>query len=148
MKVEGGGHRGMTLVDLEQVCAEIGKDYDAALRMVRRLNDGVDREEAVAIVVRLLRGGNVTQTQGASTVENALAAIDARRREVADRLEGIDKEKTELKAEEKKLNKAAQALRSVTGTENREFFCDECNLPFASRQGLSTHKTKTHRKAS
>lgn len=138
----------MSVPDLEEVCERTGKDFDAALRMVRRLTDGVERDEAVAIVVRLLEERRPVVAEGSQTVENALAAIDARRREVADRLEGIDKEKTELKAEEKKLNKAAQALRSVTGAENREFFCDECNLPFASRQGLSTHKTKTHRKAS
>lgn len=134
----------MSADELERICEETGKPFDAALRLVRRLVDGVERDEAVAIVCKVI--GGVVSENGA-TVENALQAINARRKEVAKRLDGIDAEKKALKSEERKLNQAATALRKVTGEENREFYCDECELPFASRQGLNSHKTKMHKKA-
>jgi hypothetical protein len=74
-----------------------------------------------------------------------LKGIDARRISIGAELEQWAKRRDELKAEERSLNAAAKALRRITGAKNEAFTCDVCELPFASRQGLSTHKTRAHR---
>lgn len=135
----------VSLDALEAFCEREGKSWDAAQRMVRTFIDGVSPEEAALTVLKLLQPREVPVTDGSQTVQNALVALDARRKEVAARLEGIDREKAALKSEEKQLNQAATALRKVTGAKNEMFNCDICEMPFASRQGLATHTTRVHK---
>lgn len=141
-----------TMDDLEELCQREGKSWDAAQRLVKRLTDGVSIVEAAGLVGKLLVGNGkeraVTQTETSPMgggLEEILKGIDARRSAIGGRLERLAKEKRDLKDEEKKLNQAATALRRITGSKNELFNCDICELPFASRQGLASHKTKTHK---
>jgi hypothetical protein len=138
------------LDELEDACRARNKDPTVARRMVRRLQEGLDIREATAIVMHLVMGEGMSQGSNghnsAFSVDDALKGIDARRSAIAARLDAITKEKQDLRTEERTLNQAARALRKITGAANKEFYCDECELPFASRQGLATHKTRVHAK--
>lgn len=142
---------GASIDALKKFCDDEGKSWDAAKRMVGRLVDGIpDRDEAAALVLKLLQPREAPMSDGPQTVQNALVALEARRKEVSERLASIDKEKATLKAEEKQLDRAAKALRKATGNDSdpeATYECDLCDFASASKQGLAAHKTKKHQAA-
>jgi hypothetical protein len=81
------------------------------------------------------------------TVADALRSLEARRVAVAAKIEQLDQERKDLRSEEKDLNKAATALRRITGAKNQTFYCGDCETPFSSRLALGVHRGKVHKKA-
>lgn len=141
----------MSIDALQEFCEQHGKSWDAAQRLVSRLVDGIpNREEAAAFALKLLQPREAPMSDGPQTVQNALVALEARRKEVSERLASIDQEKASLKAEEKQLDRAAKALRKATGNDSdpeATHECDLCDFASASKQGLAAHKTKKHQAA-
>jgi hypothetical protein len=137
-------------MDLVDFCAENGRDFEAARRMVLQLQNGVERHEACAIVLQLLKKGESmgTSTSNGSTraltVEDSLKGIEARRVALDAEIEQLEARLRDLKRENKDLGKAATALRRITGDENRDYYCDRCELPLTSKMAKTRHDNKFH----
>lgn len=136
------------LHELSLVCDRVGKPFPQARRLVDRLTDGrLSIPEAVSIVERLMKGGTTVE-ESSDPIGTALAGLETKQEQVERRLQELDDEKAELRDQKKQLTAAVKAIQRIAGKGSPRvtgaFTCDDCDKSFASRQGLSTHRTRIH----